>query len=459
MPYLKIAAIADNLITIEGYGVPFGGPIKGRDMHGQFFSKNTDFALDLIPDGQRPLLYQHGLDKKLDTQVIGRWGVKRIDDGGVWVQAQLNARSEYINEIKELIDQDALGFSSGTMGHLVKVSSKTGEILKWALVELSLTPNPANPNAYIVKQKKSAKAYIKSLMEGEEAPAEAPTLQSAIDALLTGTITQDQARIITDAVVAGLPKEEEASPADATEDVAEEETAKNFRNHIAAGRSIINAVKCGEAPIAMMFDALADILESLDKTMHDANGEPKEMEGGYAEGHDDEAADRTLIAQVVNERAAMGKSLKHGDHDQSEHGNWASGGSGRAAQGDSTLRETAYFRMDQVASASAASGVHPIDVQNMRGYASQAKEAHAGGNTTQLHDLVQATGMNIVEHGNTNEPKAAEQRKFAWREIEKQITALGKDLDPKFHAGADYRGFTVVTPKPVDGKIFRILRA
>jgi len=283
MPYLKIAAIAKDSITIEGYGVPFGGPIKGRDMHGQFFSKNTDFALDLIPDGQRPLLYQHGLDKKLDTQVIGRWGVKRIDDGGVWVQAQLNARSEYINEIKELIDQDALGFSSGTMGHLVKVSSKTGEILKWALVELSLTPNPANPNAYIVPQKKSAKAYIKALMEGEEAPAEAPaeapTLQTAIDALLTGTITQDQARIITDAVVASLPKEEEESPADATEDVAEEEAAKNFRNHIAAGRSIINAVKCGEAPIAMMFDALADILESLDKTMHDANGEPMEANG------------------------------------------------------------------------------------------------------------------------------------------------------------------------------------
>jgi hypothetical protein len=163
MKHLKIAATADGGIVIEGYGVPFGGPIKGRDLHGQFFSKKTDFALDLIPDGQRPLLFQHGLDSSVDTAVIGRWGVKRIDDGGVWVRAQLDARSEYINEIKELVDNDALGFSSGTMGHLVKVAPKTGEILKWALVELSLTPNPANPNAYIVRGNKSASAHVKSL--------------------------------------------------------------------------------------------------------------------------------------------------------------------------------------------------------------------------------------------------------------------------------------------------------
>lgn len=163
MKHLKIAATADGGLIIEGYGVPFGGPIKGKDLHGQYFSKKTDFALDLIPDGQRPLLFQHGLDSAVDTAVIGRWGVKKIDDGGVWVRAQLDARSEYINEIKELVNQDALGFSSGTMGHLVKVSSKTGEILKWALVELSLTPNPANPNAYIVRANKSAAAHVKSL--------------------------------------------------------------------------------------------------------------------------------------------------------------------------------------------------------------------------------------------------------------------------------------------------------
>jgi len=148
---LKFTTLKDGSLQVEGVGIPFGGPVNGKDLHGQFFSNKTDFAWDLIPDGQRPLLYQHGLDSTMKTNVIGRWSVKKVDDAGVWVRAQLDARNEYIDEIKELLDSEALGLSSATMGHLVKVSAKTGEILRWPVVELSLTPNPANPSAYVVK--------------------------------------------------------------------------------------------------------------------------------------------------------------------------------------------------------------------------------------------------------------------------------------------------------------------
>lgn len=148
---LKFKSLNDGTIQIEGVGIPFGGPVNGKDLHGQFFSTKTDFAWDLIPDGHRPLLYQHGLDDTLKTNVIGRWSVKKVDDKGVWITAQLNARAEYLDEIKELISKDSLGLSSATMGHLVKVSSKSGEILRWPVVEMSLTPNPANPHAYVVK--------------------------------------------------------------------------------------------------------------------------------------------------------------------------------------------------------------------------------------------------------------------------------------------------------------------
>jgi len=148
---LKFTTLDDGSLQVEGVGIPFGGPVNGKDLHGQFFSTKTDFAWDLIPDGQRPLLYQHGLDSTMKTNVIGRWSVKKVDDAGVWVRAQLDARNEYIDEIKELLDSEALGLSSATMGHLVKVSAKTGEILRWPVVELSLTPNPANPSAYVVK--------------------------------------------------------------------------------------------------------------------------------------------------------------------------------------------------------------------------------------------------------------------------------------------------------------------
>lgn len=148
---LKYATLDDGSLEIEGVGIPFGGPLNGKDLHGQFFSKNTDFHWHLIPDGMRPLLYQHGLDDTLKTAVIGRWAVKRIDEAGVWVRAQLDKRSDYVEEIKQLLDEGALGLSSATMGHLVKVATKSGEILDWPVVELSLTPNPANPDAYVVK--------------------------------------------------------------------------------------------------------------------------------------------------------------------------------------------------------------------------------------------------------------------------------------------------------------------
>jgi hypothetical protein len=151
MTGLKFSQRKDGTLEVRGLGIPFGGPINGKDLHGQYFSAKTDFAWDLIPDGARPLLYQHGLDETVKTEVVGRWGVEKVDAKGVWVRAQLSARSSYLSEIKELLTEDALGLSSATMGHLVKVNQKNGEILNWPVVELSLTPNPANPTAYVVK--------------------------------------------------------------------------------------------------------------------------------------------------------------------------------------------------------------------------------------------------------------------------------------------------------------------
>jgi len=179
---LKFTTLDDGSLEIEGVGIPFGGPIDGKDLHGQFFSAKTDFAWDLITDGQRPLLYQHGLDSTLKTNVIGRWSVKKIDEAGVWVRAQLDARSAYLNEIKDLLGADALGLSSATMGHLVKVAAKTGEILRWPVVELSLTPNPANPAAYVVKTAEEIEApeYVSAKLAilGEPEPDEVPAPES-----------------------------------------------------------------------------------------------------------------------------------------------------------------------------------------------------------------------------------------------------------------------------------------
>ena len=128
---------------IEGLGIPFGGPFNGRDLDREFFSQHTEFAFDWFTE--RPLLYHHGLDNDAGIAVVGRvktWETKA--DLGVWTKAQLDAQNEYFEAIKKLIEEGKLFFSSGAMRHLVRVNSKTGEVMRWPWVELSLTPTPSN---------------------------------------------------------------------------------------------------------------------------------------------------------------------------------------------------------------------------------------------------------------------------------------------------------------------------
>lgn len=144
---------------IEGLLAPFGGPFNGSDIQGERFSAKTDFCLGWF--SERPLLYHHGLDAVVGTAVVGRIKTVEIrDDVGLWMKAQLDKGSKYYAAIRELIAKGALQLSSGAMGHLAKVS-KTGDILKWPLVEGTLTPTPANPMAMI--DFATAKAHFKAI--------------------------------------------------------------------------------------------------------------------------------------------------------------------------------------------------------------------------------------------------------------------------------------------------------
>jgi len=157
--------------VIEGLLAPYGGPefLAGKDFQGEFFSSNTDFALDWFGDWQRPLLFQHGLDPNLDTSVVGRIKVA-LRDKGLWMRAQLDKAHDYYEEIATLVDEAALGLSSGSMPHLVKVDAKTGEIKSWPLIEGSLTPTPANPDAKAGYSIKSEEAIAHLAVIGVEAP-------------------------------------------------------------------------------------------------------------------------------------------------------------------------------------------------------------------------------------------------------------------------------------------------
>lgn len=145
---------------IEGMAIPFGGPIKGKDVDGEDFGADTDLCLDWFPEG-RPILYHHGLNGNIKTAVVGRQKTVTVEDGGAFVQGELDKRSRWYGRVKRLIDAGALGFSSGAMAHLVK-STKSGHITRWPWVELSLTPTPAHPGAFAYAVKGSAGAFFTS---------------------------------------------------------------------------------------------------------------------------------------------------------------------------------------------------------------------------------------------------------------------------------------------------------
>lgn len=143
---------------IEGLAIPFGGPLGGRDLEGEDFGPDTDFALKWYD--QRPLLYHHGMDAGITTEAIGRQVKAWVGDGGVWARAQLDRSHRYFEEIRRLVEAGKLFFSSGSLPHLVK-KRWDGHIERWPWVELSLTPQPANP--YAVADVATAKARFEAV--------------------------------------------------------------------------------------------------------------------------------------------------------------------------------------------------------------------------------------------------------------------------------------------------------
>lgn len=146
--------------TIEGLAIPFGSP-DDLDTDGEFFSPATDLCLDWFGKSGRPALYDHGLDAALKTALVGRQTDYDVRDDGIWAQSQLDRNAKYRKAIDRLVNEGALGYSSGAMAHLAQKDAATGEITRWPWVELSLTPIPANPATLGVHYVKSSDAIAR----------------------------------------------------------------------------------------------------------------------------------------------------------------------------------------------------------------------------------------------------------------------------------------------------------
>jgi phage head maturation protease len=136
---------SDRLGSVKGYLVRFGSP-DTTDLEGDYFTKSTDFGFPIKAGERVPLnvYYHHGMDKTIGKKSIGT-GYVKMDETGLWYEAQLDMADEYGSMIAKLCKQGKMGYSSGAAGHMVERKSvgKASEITRWCIAEASITPTPA----------------------------------------------------------------------------------------------------------------------------------------------------------------------------------------------------------------------------------------------------------------------------------------------------------------------------
>lgn len=150
--FTTVKSLSEDGTRIGGYLLIFSDAAH-RDLQNEYFTKRTDLGLDYY--SRRPVLYHHGLDKDAGGDLIGVIDTLAPDEVGVWCEAQLDKHHRYLDALKQLIARGALGWSSGSLPNLVQKSAD-GEIVRWVLVEASLTPTPAQPYHTTIHAIKSA---------------------------------------------------------------------------------------------------------------------------------------------------------------------------------------------------------------------------------------------------------------------------------------------------------------
>jgi len=188
---VTVKSLTADTATVAGYGVIFGG----ADLEGDTFTKSTDYMLGLVP--VKPVCYDHTMSAKV-SHVIGTVKSVTADETGLWVEAELKRSEDYVDAVLELINRGVIGWSSGSVPHLVRREAKS--ITQWPVIEWSLTPTPAEPRTLGVERIKS----MADTEQNETTEAAVPQVeQSTAPAVVTDTTTEQP-------IVSDIPTEEKA---------------------------------------------------------------------------------------------------------------------------------------------------------------------------------------------------------------------------------------------------------
>ena len=150
MDFLKAEQVGKNKFRV--LAIPFGGPFEGRDLDGEFFSKNTDIKPEWFD--RRPLIWHHNLDQTMKADpVLGTADDLEESDEGWWTTLWLDRSHRYHSQIADMLGGGKIYGSSGSLPNFVRTDAKTGEILVWPYIEQTLTPTPSNIYSRVVPAK------------------------------------------------------------------------------------------------------------------------------------------------------------------------------------------------------------------------------------------------------------------------------------------------------------------
>jgi len=182
---VQVKAITDDHFTIAGYGVVYGG----RDLEGDTFAVDTDYMLDTVPEPV--VLFDHAQEIK---SVLGRVTKISQKEAGLWMEAQIRRATDYAEQVLELVKNGKLGYSTGSVAHLVE--RLKGNIKRWPIYELSLTPTPAEPRTLGVEYLKGLGVVIPAEVDAD-APTEGATLEGHRPESAAGSDADADANAVT----------------------------------------------------------------------------------------------------------------------------------------------------------------------------------------------------------------------------------------------------------------------
>lgn len=189
----SIKALEGN--RVGGYLVRFTDA-DNPDLHGEYFTKGTNFWLKEHPVIGKPVLIDHAFDEHFKSVPVGIIDFLKEDEIGLWIEAKLKTRAEYedmlrgwkdrkflddatlpdsaIPQLAENLEKAVKAFfatqkaqwSSGALPQSVE-TAQDGHIRSWAIIEGTGVYTPAEPDGTQI----SLKGLIDSLTSNPASPA------------------------------------------------------------------------------------------------------------------------------------------------------------------------------------------------------------------------------------------------------------------------------------------------